>query len=104
MRQKRKGNSNRGFTLVEVLVAVVILAVVVVPLLNSFYTASRTNAKAKKLMDATTAAQNVFEELKAEKLDDFIHDHTATKTELLKGDGTAQLAGYVFSVKLYTDS
>ncbi len=102
MRQKRKGNSNRGFTLVEVLVAVVILAVVVVPLLNSFYTASRTNAKAKKLMDATTAAQNVFEELKAEKLDDFIHDHTATKTELLKGDGTAQLDEHGKKIYSYT--
>lgn len=88
MSRMRKKNSNQGFTLVEVLVAVIVLAVVVIPLLNSFLTASRANAKAKKLMDATTAAQNVFEELKGEKLDDFIAVYTETKEKIMKSDGT----------------
>lgn len=102
MDRKRKENSNKGFTLVEVLVAVVILVIAVVPILNSFYTATRANAKAKKLMDATTAAQNVFEELKGEKLDDFINAHTATRTELLKGDGSPQLDANGEKIYSYT--
>lgn len=91
MNRKPKKNSNKGFTLVEVLVAVVVLVVVVLPLLNSFYVASRTNAKAKKLMDATTAAQNVFEELKGAKLDDFITAHSETLEKILDGSGNPQL-------------
>lgn len=91
MNRKPKKNSDKGFTLVEVLVAVVVLAIVVIPLLNSFYMASRTNAKAKKLMDATTAAQNVFEELKGEKLDDFITAHSETLEKILDGSGNPQL-------------
>lgn len=102
MCRKRKENSNEGFTLVEVLVAVVILVIVVVPILNSFYTAARANAKAKKLMDATTAAQNVFEELKGEKLDDFINAHTATRSEVLKGDGSPQLDANGEKIYSYT--
>ena len=91
MKKMRKRNVDQGFTLVEVLVAVVVLAVVVLPLLNSFVTASRTNAKAKKLMDATTAAQNVFEELKGEKLDDFISAYTETQEIIMKDPTNPQL-------------
>lgn len=87
MSRKRKKISNQGFTLVEVLVAVTILAIVVLPFLNSFYMAARTNAKAKKLMDATTAAQNVLEELKAETLEDFLNAHTSTKQQVLDNAG-----------------
>lgn len=85
MSRKRKKISNQGFTLVEVLVAITILAIVVLPFLNSFYMAARTNAKAKKLMDATTAAQNVLEELKAETLEDFLNAHTSTKQQVVDG-------------------
>lgn len=91
MSRKRKKNSSQGFTLVEVLVAITILAIVVVPFLNSIYMAARTNAKAKLLMDATTAAQNVFEELKGEKLEDFCNTHSATKEQLKDGLGNPKL-------------
>ena len=62
--RKDKRKQNKGFTLVEVLIAMTILAIIVAPLLHAFVTASRTNAKAKQLMKATTLAQNVMEELK----------------------------------------
>lgn len=91
MSRMQKRNSNQGFTLVEVLVAVVVLGVVVIPLLYSFVTASRTNAKAKKLMDATTAAQNVFEELKGESLDDFIAVYSETQEQILDVSNNPQL-------------
>ena len=65
-----EGKQNKGFTLVEVLIAITILAIIVVPLLQAFVTSSRTNAKAKQLMKATTLAQNVMEELKANSLEE----------------------------------
>ena len=61
--------SNKGFTLVEVLVAIVILAIIVVPLLSAFVVSARTNAKARQTMRATTLAQNIMEELKAHSLE-----------------------------------
>lgn len=65
-----KGQQNKGFTLVELLIAMTILAIIVVPLLQAFVSSSRTNAKAKQLMKATTVAQNIMEELKANSLED----------------------------------
>lgn len=53
--------NNKGFTLLEVLVAVVILAVVSVPLLRSFATAAQTNRKSKIEEKCTTAAENLAE-------------------------------------------
>ena len=57
-------SNNGGFTLLEVLIAMVILTIVCVPLLRSFATSAQTNAKAKMQMKATTAAENVMEKIK----------------------------------------
>ena len=68
-------SNNSGFTLLEVLVAMVILTIVCVPLLRSFATSAQTNAKAKIQMRSTLAAQNVMEQVKnmtVEELDDFV--------------------------------
>lgn len=60
--------NNKGFSLVELLVAVSILALVTVPLLHSFVTASSTTAKSRKLGDATLASQNIAEAIEANSL------------------------------------
>lgn len=61
---------NKGFTLMEVLIAITILAIIVGPLLHSFVVAAQTNAKSKQILRSTTLAQNVMEELKAYSLED----------------------------------
>ncbi len=55
---------NKGFTLVEVLIAVVIMAIVAIPLLHAFSTTANTSAKAKFKMIATNAAENIMEDVK----------------------------------------
>lgn len=62
-----KGN-DKGLSLIEVLVAVMILAIVATPFLHSFVTAANTNSKAKAMNNATVLAQSVMEGLKAEPL------------------------------------
>lgn len=69
MKTKTINRPNAGFSLVELLVAITILLIVVVPILHSFVTAARTNAKSKKVMQATSTAQNIMEELKAYSLE-----------------------------------
>lgn len=56
---------NGGFSLIELLVAVTVLALVVVPLLHTFVTAAATSARSRQLGDATLASQNVAESIEA---------------------------------------
>lgn len=62
--------NNVGFSLLEVLIAIVILSIVSIPLLHAFVTVAKTNAKAKILLRATDAAENLMESFKYQKLID----------------------------------
>lgn len=57
-------NNNKGFSLVEMLVAVTILVIVVAPLSQVLISSSKVNQKTKKTMSATDMAQNMFESIK----------------------------------------
>ena len=65
-----KGKNNNGFTLVELMIAIAILAVIVGPFMHSFVTAARTNAKAQQIQNATLLATNIMEEVKANDVGD----------------------------------
>lgn len=68
MRTKRNSlqlNKNAGFSLVELLIGVTILAVITVPLLHMFVTSNKLNAKSRLTLRATVVAQDVMEGLKA---------------------------------------
>lgn len=64
----KEKEENKGFTLVELLVCVAILAIISVPLLNSFFVAGKTNEKAKEIQRTTTLAQNIMETVKGQNL------------------------------------
>jgi type II secretory pathway pseudopilin PulG len=55
--------SNRGVTLVEILVSIVILFIIIMSLLPMFVQSSRSNYYSKSMMDATYLAQTNLEEL-----------------------------------------
>ncbi|MCR5473589.1 MAG: type II secretion system GspH family protein [Lachnospiraceae bacterium] len=57
-----------GFTLVEVIICVTILAIASAVLLQSFSLASMTNAKAQKMQNATSLAETVMEEVKSSSI------------------------------------
>lgn len=63
---------NKGFTLLELLIAVAVLAIIIAPMLRGFVSSHRVNAKSRHLMRATTLAQNEMEIFEKEKLEDLI--------------------------------
>ncbi|MDE6663491.1 MAG: prepilin-type N-terminal cleavage/methylation domain-containing protein [Lachnospiraceae bacterium] len=75
---------NKGFTLIEVLIAVFVLAIVVVPLLHSFVSSHRINGKSKQYMRATTLAQDEMEIFEREKIENLIDP---TKYDYLDKNG-----------------
>ncbi|MEG7530966.1 MAG: prepilin-type N-terminal cleavage/methylation domain-containing protein, partial [Hungatella sp.] len=66
---QRKLN-DRGFTLIELLISVTMLAVLVVPFLDAFLIGTKTNGKAKSLLKAKTAAENIMEGIRGTDFED----------------------------------
>lgn len=62
----------RGFTLLEILIAMIILAVIAVPVCRVYVSAARTNAKAREQASATAVAENTMEGINAFSYDDVI--------------------------------
>lgn len=64
--------NNNGFSLLEVLIAMVILCVVSIPLLHSFVTTAKTNGRAKILMRATDCAENLMESAEYKSVEEMV--------------------------------
>lgn len=61
---------NKGMTLVEVIVAMTVLTIIIIPVMRSFVYSARYNAKAHELQKATVAAQTIMENFKAYAVED----------------------------------
>ncbi len=65
----KNANNNRGFSLVEVLLAIVILGLVAAPILQMFVTSAQINLRSRKLMAATDVATITMEYMNGMKFD-----------------------------------
>lgn len=61
---KKRCPDNRGITLVEIIVSILILAIIIVPLLASFVTAGKTNLAVKDNSYARAVGESVIETVK----------------------------------------
>jgi prepilin-type N-terminal cleavage/methylation domain-containing protein len=68
IRLHNKKSKNAGFTLVELLLSISILAIISVPLLNNFVIVSRANQKAENMQTQTQLGQNIIEEIKSKSV------------------------------------
>lgn len=91
MEMKRESNNrifkidtNEGFTLVELIVCIAILAIAVFPIMKTFTAVSRANSRAQSIQNATTLAEDTMEEIKAQPIKD-IWD-SKTHGQLLKSE------------------
>lgn len=106
---------NKGFSILEVLIASIVLAIIVIPMLHSFVTSHMMNAKSKQIMRATTLAQNEMEIFEKEKIEDLMDptkfDYTVTgpeddgsyvfeRSEITNDESGASAARYDVIIKL----
>lgn len=89
-----KKRNNRGFSLVELLVAVVILGLVVVPLLHAFFTAALTSGKSRQAGAATIAAQNAVETIQANSVAAILQGKPETVATLFGAESAAWDEGH----------
>lgn len=68
--KKKKRSGNEGFSLVEVLCAVVLLAIIAAPVLQMFYSSYAMNQRSKKYLAAADLAQTVMEGISAQTYED----------------------------------
>ncbi len=74
-----RGRPPRGFTIIEVMLALLIVGAGVVPVLALFLTGSRTVEKGGLILSATIAAQNIIDRAKS---DSFLWDHIPETIDL----------------------
>lgn len=69
--QNKQGkNKNKGFSLIEVLMAVVLLGLIAAPILQMFYSSYSMNQKSKKYLAAADLLNTVMEGISAQTWDD----------------------------------
>ncbi len=56
--------NNKGFSLIELLVGIAILGIIVAPLLSNFVVSANIFSRSREIGEATTAAQNISENMK----------------------------------------
>lgn len=93
---------NSGFSIVELIIAIGILAAVSIPVLKSFSMASVTNSKAQKLQNVTSVAEKSMEEIKGYSIEQLYEEATTSSRKdsilfLSGADAEGYLAGGSFS-------
>lgn len=67
-----KKDNNKGFSLIEIIVTIAVLALVVAPFLRSFFLSMNINSDARKLQNASMVSQDIMEQFKANSIEDMI--------------------------------
>lgn len=89
--KKKMNSANAGFSLVEVLLAVCILALVAVPILRTITVSMKMNLQSKELLAATDTTQSMMEYIRSYPMEDY--------SDIAKKDITTGIAPKAAGVK-----
>lgn len=76
--------NNKGVTLIELMVAIAILSIAIIPLMYAFVNSMKYNAKGRELQQTTVLAHTIMEKCKGlttEEIDDRMDNHTFLDTQ-----------------------
>ena len=93
---KKTRLDDRGLTLLELIIGVVILAIIVTPLLHAFVTGANTAKRNKQYNDATVAAQNIVEDIQATDMSSYLNGKNPATDGSYTIIGTASSGGNTF--------
>lgn len=104
MRSKRRrqlnislAQGNGGFSLLELIISIAILAIIIGPLMSAFVVSSQSVSKSKRLADQNAAAQMVYEKIQAQPGDYFfnwVRGNDKKNTKVDEVSDTAKEKGY----------
>ena len=80
--KKRKRMNDDGFSIVEAMVAIVILSIIFIPVTNSFISSIKASQETKIMQEATSTAQAVMEEFKNKKFTELAKLYTVTEGDV----------------------
>lgn len=95
--EKRKLN-NSGLTLIEVLIAMTLLTICIVPMMRAFTQVNRFGEKGRNLQQATTIAQTAMENCKAYNMNDI---HANMEAGSFMDSKAAYMAGAQYKTQEY---
>lgn len=104
-------DNNKGFSLIELIIVVGILAIATIPLMKSMGMASSVNARAQSIQNATSLGERVMEEIKSAPIEKTLKDagkdlnsfDTYGKVVINRSNQFAAQAGEKFDVKITID-
>lgn len=88
-RQYSRKLNNVGMSLVEVVIAMAIMSIVILPVLHTFVQSARYNATARMRQQTTAAAQTVMENFKAYSVQEICDQFDADTFNVSRGGGFA---------------
>lgn len=94
-----KRRDNRGFSLLELLIAVMILGILVAPLLHAFLSSAEAAKNSHSVGNATNAASNLIEQIKAMST---ITDFTGSVEPDENGVYVVPIDNYVYRTRTYS--
>ncbi len=83
-----KVNKDAGFSLVELIIVVSILAIAAVPLMKSMSMSTKVNAKAQSIQNANSLGEKIMEEMKSMSMAEIIKKYGSAGTGQLTDNGT----------------
>ena len=97
MVSKKDNQYNKGFTLIEVLVAVIIISIVCIPIFRALVTAVKTTARSKEKMVAQNAASDIMEDLESLNIAGVLQKYGTSSDEKISTKNENSTSPYTFN-------